>query len=137
MNIRQASLRRAVSNSYYALFHLLIREAVSNWKRPDQRAELSRAFDHAPMKKASNQVSSAKFPGSPKPIVDQLKEVAKAFSELQEMRHLADYDSSKQWSRTDVLSIADKAKTAIATWRVIRNENIAQDYLLQLLVHRR
>jgi len=30
-NPKQASLRRAVSTAYYALFHLLIDEAVSKW----------------------------------------------------------------------------------------------------------
>jgi len=30
-NPTQASLRRAVSTAYYALFHLLIDEAVGNW----------------------------------------------------------------------------------------------------------
>ena len=30
-NPKQASLRRAVSTAYYALFHLLVDEAVSNW----------------------------------------------------------------------------------------------------------
>ena len=30
-NPKEASLRRAVSTAYYALFHLLIDEAVGNW----------------------------------------------------------------------------------------------------------
>jgi uncharacterized protein (UPF0332 family) len=30
-NPKQASLRRAVSTAYYALFHLLIDEAVNHW----------------------------------------------------------------------------------------------------------
>ncbi len=34
----QASLRRAVSTAYYALFHLLISEATANWGRPELRA---------------------------------------------------------------------------------------------------
>ena len=34
---RQASLRRAVSTAYYALFHHLIHEATLNWRRVDQR----------------------------------------------------------------------------------------------------
>jgi len=42
---KQASLRRAVSAAYYALFHLLISETVSNWRRADQRADLARAFE--------------------------------------------------------------------------------------------
>jgi hypothetical protein len=41
---RQASLRRAVSTAYYALFHLLIHEATQNWKRAAQRHLLARAF---------------------------------------------------------------------------------------------
>jgi hypothetical protein len=43
----QASLRRAVSTAYYALFHLPIDEAVGNWGVPRQR---SRTFDHGKMK---------------------------------------------------------------------------------------
>ena len=35
---RQASLRRAVSTSCYALFHLLISEATLNWRQSSQRA---------------------------------------------------------------------------------------------------
>jgi len=34
---KQARLRRAVSTAYYAVFHLLVAEAVGNWKRNDQR----------------------------------------------------------------------------------------------------
>ena len=30
---KQASLRRAVSAAYYALFHLLAAETAKNWKR--------------------------------------------------------------------------------------------------------
>lgn len=43
---KQASLRRAVSTAYYAVFYLLIGEAVRNWSRSDQRAKLARAFEH-------------------------------------------------------------------------------------------
>jgi hypothetical protein len=39
-NPKQASLRRAVSTAYYALFHLLISEAVANWSRTNLRAAL-------------------------------------------------------------------------------------------------
>ena len=49
---KQASLRRAVSTAYYALFHLLIGETVKNWKRSSERNTLSRMFDHDTMKKA-------------------------------------------------------------------------------------
>ena len=52
-NPNQASLRRAVSTAYYAIFHLLISEATANWGRPELRAILGRCFDHGPMKTAS------------------------------------------------------------------------------------
>ena len=55
---KQASLRRAISTAYYALFHLLIHEATSRMTlrgvdRTAHRRALSRAFDHGAMKKAS------------------------------------------------------------------------------------
>ena len=43
----QASLRRAVSTAYYALFHLLIDECVSKWAVERQRSVLARTFDMA------------------------------------------------------------------------------------------
>src|SRR5947209_5185965 len=48
---KQASLRRAVSTAYYALFHLLIDEAVGNWSVIRQRSILARMFDHGKMKR--------------------------------------------------------------------------------------
>ena len=52
-NPKQASLRRAVSTAYYALFHLLIQEASANWSRKDMRDYLARAFEHGTMRQAS------------------------------------------------------------------------------------
>jgi hypothetical protein len=78
--LKQASLRRAVSTAYYALFHLLIRDAVLNWKRNDQRAALARAFDHGPMKKASQRIIIGKFPGSPPPAVAVCKKALRRLS---------------------------------------------------------
>jgi hypothetical protein len=49
----QPSLRRALSTAYYALFHLLIADAIANCGDPEFRATLARVFDHGPMKKAS------------------------------------------------------------------------------------
>src|SRR5580704_5206468 len=48
---KQASLRRAVSTAYYALFHLLITETTKNWKRPTERYTLARMFEHTLMGK--------------------------------------------------------------------------------------
>jgi hypothetical protein len=50
----QATLRRAVSTAYYALFHFLIEEACRNWTRPEQRPALARMFTHGIMAGASD-----------------------------------------------------------------------------------
>jgi len=52
----QASLRRAVSATYHALFHLLIEDAASRWDGSvEARSGLERAFTHGSMKQASLQ----------------------------------------------------------------------------------
>jgi len=134
---KQASLRRAVSTSYYALFHLLVGEVVSNWKRPYQRPKLARIFEHGPMRKASQQLANRKFVGEPGSAAANLKSVASAFDELQELRHLADYDESEKWTRERALDAVNLARTAFKAWQAVRLERIAQDYLLQLLIQRR
>jgi hypothetical protein len=48
----QPSLRRAVSTAYYALFHLLISDAVAQCPDPQFRAALARVFEHGLMKSA-------------------------------------------------------------------------------------
>jgi len=133
---KQASLRRAVSTAYYAVFHLLVAEAVGNWKRSDQRAKLARAFEHGRMKQASIKTRSAKFDGESALAVAGLKTVANAFIRLREFRHEADYDDSLRLARTDAVSWIALASDAFASWSAIRNERIAQDYLLALLIHR-
>jgi hypothetical protein len=42
---KQASLRRAVSTAYYAVFHLMIDEAVGQWSVERQRGMLGRTFE--------------------------------------------------------------------------------------------
>jgi len=56
LNPSQASLRRAVSTAYYALFHLLIEEAASRWSgTPEARTGIERGFQHGVMKNTSIQ----------------------------------------------------------------------------------
>ena len=124
---KQASLRRAVSTAYYALFHLLISEATRNWKHGGQRAVLARLFDHGKMKAAS--LHEAQTESRPA----QLRQVAKAFVDLQKNRHDADYDNARVWTRSDTLDQVASAEAAFATWRAIRDRPEAQSYLLSLL----
>jgi uncharacterized protein (UPF0332 family) len=131
---KQASLRRAVSTAYYALFHLLIDEAVGNWSVTRQRSILARTFDHGKMKSISEEhVKSFYSSGQPSDGV-QLKNVAHTFVQLQEKRHTADYDNAAVWSRTHALAAIDMASLAFSDWREIRTQDAAQDYLLQLFL---
>jgi uncharacterized protein (UPF0332 family) len=139
-NPRQASLRRAASTAYYALFHLLIGEAVANWNRVSLRTALGRAFEHKTMKAASNRIQDkVKFPftGADPRAVVALRAVAKTFAQLQEKRHIADYDNTTFWTRTEALAQVKSAEQAFNTWKPIRNEEISQAYLVSLVVKKR
>ena len=99
----QASLRRAVSASCYALFHLLIDEATtrmfSGRDRAALRGCLGRAFVHADMKRVAQQfsdggVSPKLSPGmNGQAVQPELTGVAATFVDLQQARHEADYDT--------------------------------------------
>ncbi|WP_280545690.1 MULTISPECIES: hypothetical protein [unclassified Halomonas] len=121
---RQASLRRAVSSAYYALFHLLVdaasREVVSGQGLDTLRQQVGRALGHTDMKKAC-QAWVRWNPGSPvQPLGRLLPEgpeervviVSNAFVDLQQARHEADYDLSRRFSRSDVLALVGLAQEA-------------------------
>jgi uncharacterized protein (UPF0332 family) len=139
-NPKQASLRRAVSTAYYALFHLLISEAVANWNRVSLRAALGRAFDHGIMKAASNRIQDTRqftFIGEDPGVVAALRGVAKTFAQLQEKRHIADYDNTTFWTRTEALTQVKSPEQAFNIWKPIRSEHIVQAYLVSLVVKKR
>src|SRR5579864_2250274 len=120
---KQASLRRAVSTAYYALFHLLITETTKNWKRPAERHTLARMFEHTLMGKvctAKRDELNAYFNTHPppSPILDvsrQLHIVAETFVQMLQHRHIADYDSSAKWTRTDAIEKSESVKAAFKT----------------------
>jgi uncharacterized protein (UPF0332 family) len=125
---KQSTLRRAVSTGYYALFHLLIADFASNWRLTDQRVRLARMFEHRKMR------VSVQFQDKNNPTLAELKarEVAVVFEELQDNRNTADYDVSRNWSRTDVIDTLILVEEAFETWRSIRNEKAAQDHLMTM-----
>ena len=147
---RQASLRRAVSAAYYALFHLLVdaasREIVAGQGRDVLRQQVGRALGHADMKKACQALVKWNPGASPQPL-DQLipggpdgrvVTVADAFVELQQARHEADYDLSRRFSRTDVLALVGVAEGAFSAFQTMRkaDEN-RRVFLMHLVFHGR
>jgi hypothetical protein len=135
----QVTLRRAVSAAYYAVFHFLIFDATANWGNASLRTALARAYDHGVMKAASYRLLDAnKFPfaGEDATVVTRLRFVARTFNLLQEDRHFADYNLTGDLDAVDALKQVKSAEAIFKTWPSIRGQQIAQAYLVSLLVRR-
>jgi hypothetical protein len=103
---RQASLRRAISAAYYALYHLLVSVGASAMapRQPSGlRPRVQRAFAHDEMKRVCQQFLQGHV-GSLTPALQalvadpmepELATIADAFVALQEARHSADYDTTE------------------------------------------
>lgn len=70
------------------------------------------------------------------PLQQEFSIVAETFVQLQEDRHMADYDFSKQFARTDVLIKIDMVDQAFAAWRVVRRSSNANAFLAAMLLHK-
>ena len=108
----QDSLRRAVSASYYAMFHAL---ASSNadclvgtphdpltehaWSR------IYRGLNHQAAKRNLLQDRGLFSPG--------IRQFADTFAQLQDQRHPADYDPNKSFTLFETLALIDLAEAAI------------------------
>jgi len=134
----QAFFRRSISTAYYALFHLLVQDAVQCWNGSSTaRYGLERRFEHKIMKDVSNAVLRSSWRGwsTPSPAVPaELRAVATVFVDLQEARQQADYDNAKTWEFTAVQAKVTDAHTAFANWNRIRMHPTANEYLLSLLI---
>ena len=144
---KQANLRRAVSASYYGLFHLLVDEStrflISGKHREAMRHQLARSFDHAHMKKTA-QAFVAPSPGgnawrtvlraAPSAA---LVDLASAFIVLQEARHEADYDLARVFTRVGVEALVARAQTAFKSWASVTGQEEGDAFLVALLVRGR
>lgn len=140
----QPSLRRAISTAYYALFHLLISDAIANCTDPQFRATLARVFDHGPMKQASdrkiselNDFFDQKPPEGPERTLKyHLYNVAETFSQAQQNRNEADYNLLREWQPTQVSLLVEGVADAFKSWSLICEEREARAYLISMLPSR-
>ena len=72
-------------------------------------------------------------PGRNLDVLKHLQLIANTFADMQEHRHNADYNGEIAWSRTDVLEKIKSVETAFRSWKEIRDEPEAQNFLLRLL----
>jgi hypothetical protein len=126
---RQVNLRRAVSSAYYAVFHYLVGESCSlifgtQHAQAAYRSVLGRAFVHGTMKSAcasfaGGTLKEVVVKGLPRndvglyPVNAAIREIARAFADLQEKRHLADYDRTERFERSDVLVLIEQARECV------------------------
>ena len=138
---KQASLRRAISAAYYALFHRLISEASWLPVKDYQVAScIARAPSHAKMNEVSKLFANGKLPkafgsvASRFPVKSELKQVAQAFVDLQQARHDADYDLAKNFRRGETLAFVERVRQEFRDWDAVRKERVASIYLACLLI---
>jgi len=137
----QASLRRAVSASYYAVFHFLIDRATGQMfgvatNRRKLRDIISRAFDYGSMKDASRSFAGGNLPDALRwttPLPADLRRVASNFVELQDERHRADYDRGDPFVRAEVVQLLALAQEIFTIWPAIQTDDASQLYLACLL----
>jgi len=138
---RQASLRRAVSTSYYAVFHLLSASSASQ-ASPAVPLGLSeriqRSLEHGAMKQAAKSFESRHLPDHIRPFVTDpmpaaLVSVARSFVRLQDERHKADYDVALRFDRAAAQDAVALATQLFADWDAIKNTEDAHVFLASLM----
>jgi hypothetical protein len=129
---RQADLRRAISNAYYAVFHFTL-AAIADFvlgkaaPKDDSYARVYRGLDHGDLKNRSNDVRA---------IGGQVKAFIDAALTLQNDRHEADYNPLFKVTKSDALTKVKLARSAIASFKGA-SENDRRSCLVALLFKKR
>ncbi|MDX8354678.1 hypothetical protein SLH47_20105 [Cognatiyoonia sp. IB215182] len=134
--LSQSNLRRAISTSYYAVFHALAKLCADSLvgatksRRPNKAwVEVYRGLDHGTSRQACDRAKKVAFP-------DELKDFADAYLQLQAARHEADYDPMVRPNKERALfyirlaersiaalnSVPSTDKKAFATWVLITSK---------------
>jgi len=116
---RQASLRRAISTAYYALFHALAylcANELVGWTKPwDVFSPIYRRLEHGRAKDAFKRISGQHGPA--------IATIGRTFILLQDRRHTADYDPSPfPFGRSETLDLIEQARQAIARVLILNDE---------------
>ena len=113
---RQVELRRAVSATYYAMFHALARccaDTLIGATRSERRSQPAwrqayRALDHAQARRrCNNSQVMRRFP-------QEIQDFGRMFAYAQRQRHEADYDPEANFTREEVLQLIDEARQKTA-----------------------
>ena len=140
---RQADLRRAISCAYYAVFHAVLTDAADDFVGRTQRhtsrySLVYRSIDHKRLRSLCEDIRKQTLPDKYSNHVPtggfgpDLKNLAIAVIDLQEKRHLADYDPGFRVRASDAGLAVATARDALVRFRdATRHQRKA---LLSLLV---
>ena len=142
----EADLRRGISTAYYALFHLLIKEAMTSFVTdPSFRPRVARALQHGPTKSVCEKYNPARPNGAGQFVTQQshgipaqiiapdVRQIAAAFIALHEAREQADYDDGATIQHTEALAAVQQAETAFQAWLTAQADSSSVAFLQELL----
>lgn len=142
----EADLRRGISTAYYALFHLLIKEAMSNFVSDVAfRTKVGRAFQHGAMRsvcdkynprpdKKTGDYVTQEGQGFPSQVIAPgVRLIAETFVSLYEARETADYDDAATVQHTEALAAVQQVEQAFQAWLTVQTEPSAVTFLQELL----
>jgi hypothetical protein len=103
------------------------------------RALLQRSFNHAALLKVCDKFLIQNLPTSLSKMVGalvspDLRSVALAFKQLQEARHIADYDLNATWNRARSQRDVQVAREPFSRWALVRRQSDANIFLLSFLL---
>lgn len=125
---RQADLRRAISSAYFGLFHAVVTEAADDFAGKTRRhtpryALVYRSIDHRSLRGICEAIIKPKLPVKyfkyePKGgFGPDLIALATAVTELQEKRHMADYDPLFRVRMSDAVLAVATGRSALVRFR--------------------
>ena len=131
----QTELRRAVSCTYYSMFHTLSTSnanALIGSSPAEQHRwtwhQTYRAADHRPTRnKLSRANLGGRFPVS-------IRNFGEVFTIAQKERHSADYDPHREFYPSDVIELIDKADAAITDFNQTPDD-IRRDLAVHILTN--
>jgi hypothetical protein len=130
---RQADIRRAISATYYGLFHAAVTAAADQVVGATNRAKsryglVYRSIDHKSLRDLCEAIKKPNLPDKYKPYAPQggfepdIIAFATAVAELQEKRHEADYNPMIQMKRSDTILWIGAARAALTGFQNVDPE---------------
>ena len=128
---RRTDLCRAVSTTYYALFHCLARTCA------DRLAGRAGTVGNRPMwrrayRAPEHRQAKARCKSMPSSFPDSVRQFGRTFATLQNKRHFADYDPDYRIGKAEVITDIHRARTAIDRF-LATPANVRRDFALHIL----